>query len=409
MRIDSGTIGMESERSYSAKSVRETKLTITESRKSLSDGAGSLLGDLLTSDGEEANQAKEKESSGDYVTRTMEEMNAKVEAFRNRNIRLQNLEDVQKEYKDIRQRCLEFLMELFFPSKREETAYEKERSSSFSSSAGDGSIFSGSTSESSTFSQTAVYTGLSVGVRSTTAVSDGTLKAIAGSNLRTFTFSRAYSYEETENTVFMTRGTVRCADGREISFNLNAEMSRSFQEYYEENYLAVQASLYDPLVINLDGNIAELSDQTFFFDIDADGEMDEINELSAGSGYLALDKNGDGIINDGSELFGTKSGDGFADLAAYDQDGNGFIDEGDEIFHKLKIWTVDEKGNKQLVSLLDKGVGAICLQNVATDFKLANEQNQTKGMIRKTGIFLYENGAVGTIQHVDVAKYDQAG
>ena len=35
----------------------------------------------------------------------------------------------------------------------------------------------------------------------------------------------------------------------------------------------------------------------------------------------------------------------------------------------------------------------------------SNEQNQTKGMIRKTGIFLYENGAVGTIQHVDVAKY----
>ena len=41
-----------------------------------------------------------------------------------------------------------------------------------------------------------------------------------------------------------------------------------------------------------------------------------------GSGYLALDKNGDGTINDGSELFGTRNGDGFADLAQYDEDGN---------------------------------------------------------------------------------------
>ena len=82
----------------------------------------------------------------------------------------------------------------------------------------------------------------------------------------------------------------------------------------------------DPLVINLDGNIAELSDQTFLFDLDGDGEMDEISELSAKSGFLALDKNGDGTINDGTELFGTRSGNGFQDLSAYDTDHNGFID-----------------------------------------------------------------------------------
>ena len=44
-------------------------------------------------------------------------------------------------------------------------------------------------------------------------------------------------------------------------------------------------------VINLDTDIASLSDQTFYFDIDADGELDEISQLGAGSGYLALDKN----------------------------------------------------------------------------------------------------------------------
>ena len=113
------------------------------------------------------------------------------------------------------------------------------------------------------------------------------------------------------------------------------------------------------------------------------------------------------MINDGSELFGTRSGHGFADLAAYDVDGNGWIDEADEIWDRLKIWYKDEKGEDVLCSLKDKGVGAICLQNASTDFSLkSGDLNRTLGAIRSSGIFLYENGNVGTIQHVDVAKYD---
>ncbi len=212
---------------------------------------------------------------------------------------------------------------------------------------------------------------------------------------------------EAEDTAFTTKGTVRTSDGREISFNVNVGMSRRFQQYYQEEFQQASVDLCDPLVINLDTDVAELSDQTFYFDIDGDGELDEISQLGAGSGYLALDKNDDGIINDGNELFGTSSGNGFADLAKYDEDGNGWIDENDAIWDKLKIWCKDENGNDVLYRLADKGVGAICLQNVATDFALKGQEGQTKGAIRNTGVFLYENGNVGTVQHVDVAKYDK--
>ncbi len=163
-----------------------------------------------------------------------------------------------------------------------------------------------------------------------------------------------YSYEEQENTAFSTKGKVVTADGREIEFNLDLEMSRRFEEYYYKQndiyaYTPSQSSnLVDPLVINLDSTIANVSDQKFMFDIDADGILDSISQLNSGSGYLALDKNGDGKINDGSELFGTKSGDGFADLAAYDDDGNGWIDENDAIWSKLLIWTKDEHGKDVL-------------------------------------------------------------
>ncbi|MCM1144955.1 MAG: hypothetical protein NC407_09620 [Lachnoclostridium sp.] len=224
-------------------------------------------------------------------------------------------------------------------------------------------------------------------------------------NQSSYGIENLYYHSESETTSFSTTGVVKTADGREISFGLELEMSRSFTEYYEEKYELGTINYTDPLVINLDGNIAELSDQKFYFDLDCDGEEEEISSLQAGSGFLALDLNEDGVINDGSELFGTKSGNGFSDLAQYDTDGNGWIDEDDEVFHKLLIWSKDEEGNDKLYRLAEAGVGAICLQNARTEFALNSmEDNQNNGVIRNTGIFLYENGGVGTVQHLDLAR-----
>ena len=377
MRIDSSSIGMESERHYFSRAGKMTKITITSGRQALDEQAGSLFGDLLQSGEEGTSQTSEQENSNDYLQKTLQEMQERANSVRARSVRSTDMSDVQKKLFEIRQQCLNYILDILFPARRGSSQSRRNEGASVENS---GSAVSG---------------------KSTTTMAQG--------NVTVFTFSRSYYYEEQEYTSYTTQGTVKCADGREISFNLNMEMSRSFQEYYEENYMSVQASLCDPLVINLDGNIADLSDQTFFFDIDGDGVLDEINQLAAGSGYLALDKNGDGIINDGTELFGTQSGNGFADLAAYDTDGNGFIDEGDEIWDKLKIWTMDENGNQQLVSLSEKGVGAICLQSAETNYSLTDDNNNVKGVIRRTGIFLYEDGAVGSVQHVDVAKYDRAG
>lgn len=223
--------------------------------------------------------------------------------------------------------------------------------------------------------------------------------------MKKVSFSVEDCYEETENVLYKSKGKVTTADGREISFGLELGMSRSFREYYKEEHNIVELQrVCDPLVINFDSAAAALSDQKFFFDIDADGKKDEISNLSAGSGYLALDKNEDGKINDGSELFGPQSGDGFEDLAEYDEDGNGWIDENDSVWKRLKIWCRSEDGKEELYTLAEKGVGAICLQKAATDFSLADEKNVDKGYIRSTGIFLYENGNVGTIQHLDLAQ-----
>lgn len=212
-------------------------------------------------------------------------------------------------------------------------------------------------------------------------------------------------FSESESTSFRTSGSVVTADGRELSFGINLEMSRSFTEKYDTSTFAQSISYCDPLVINLDTDIAEVSDQKFLFDIDSDGTKDSISKLSKSSGYLALDLNEDGIINDGSELFGTKSGNGFKDLAQYDSDGDGWIDEDDEVWSKLLIWSKDEAGNELLYHLTEKGIGAICLQSTSTDFSLNSVQTkEVNARIRNTGIFLYENGSMGTVQHLDLVK-----
>ena len=212
-----------------------------------------------------------------------------------------------------------------------------------------------------------------------------------------------YYYAEKEVTCFNTTGTAITADGRELSFNISLEMSRSFTEMASESIDFGQPRLCDPLVINLNTNVASVSDQKFFFDIDADGIKDYISMLDADSGYLALDNNEDGIINDGSELFGTQSGNGFKDLLAHDEDGNGWIDEADSIFNKLKIWSMDENGNATLIDLLDAGVGAIYLGYENTEFSLNNAENETNAVIQKTGLFLFEDGTAGTVQQMDLA------
>ncbi len=215
---------------------------------------------------------------------------------------------------------------------------------------------------------------------------------------------RIVTYEEHEDMQFHADGMARTEDGRVISFNMDISMSRSYMEYTRLTVPTVQNALCDPLVINLSSGTADVRDQTFRFDLDSDGHKDEIGMLGRGSGFLALDKNNDEKINNGSELFGTKSGDGFKDLRRFDSDGNGWIDENDDVYNKLKIWCKGDRGEDILMDLKEADVGAIFLGSQKTDFTLMGGDGGTKGVIRSTGFFLRESsGLAGTVQHLDLA------
>ncbi len=211
------------------------------------------------------------------------------------------------------------------------------------------------------------------------------------------------SYTEAEQTTFAASGTVRTADGREIAFDLQLSMSRL---YHEESSVSLRAGdavrTTDPLVLNFAGTAAQLTDQRFAFDLDADGSAEQINFAGPGSGFLVFDRNANGKVDNGRELFGPTSGDGFQELAALDGDGNGWIDENDAAYGQLQVWSRDAAGNEGLQSLAEAGVGAIALARIATPFSVKTEANELLGQIRSSGIFLQEDGTAGTIQQIDL-------
>lgn len=232
-------------------------------------------------------------------------------------------------------------------------------------------------------------------------------QAAAAQNPPSVGFGLVYdSYEshyESESTSFSAEGTIKTKDGKEIQFSVQLNMSREFYTEHRESLRTGDAKKIDPLVVNFDGNAAQLGDSKFQFDLDSDGRTEQIALLKPGSGMLALDKNGDGSINNGSELFGTKTGNGFAELATYDEDKNGFIDEGDSIYNKLRIWTRDEQGNQQLAALGAKNIGAIYLGHLATPLTYKDSANATQGDVASTGLFVRENGSTGTVQQINYA------
>ncbi|MGB0468424.1 MAG: hypothetical protein ACPGF7_12970 [Pontibacterium sp.] len=220
----------------------------------------------------------------------------------------------------------------------------------------------------------------------------------AGTGMR---YEHIAHYSESEQTAFSAQGEIRTADGQTINIELMMEMSHHYSST-QATTITAGAQLKDPLVINFAAASTELTSDKFSFDIDADGQLDTISATTAGSGMLMLDKNNDGKANDGTELFGALSGNGFADLSRYDDDQNNFIDEADAIYSELKIWVKSTDNNDQYFSLADKAIGAIYLGAVQTPFELKGDDNALLGQVKSSSFFVGQNGNTGTVQQIDL-------
>jgi len=244
--------------------------------------------------------------------------------------------------------------------------------------------------------------------------------AAASTGGLSWSYERHEVFHESESTDFAAQGVILTADGRKLSFELSLSMERSYTEVSSTALRGGAVQQQDPLVINFDGMAAQLQDQRFSFDLNADGQVEQVALLSGDRGYLALDRNGNGRVDDGSELFGPETGQGFAELAQWDDDGNGWIDEADAVFQRLQVWmpqadatamtladnaaeaTGATQGIGTLRALSTVGVGALYLGAVSTPFELKSADQQSLGTVRSSSVYLSEAGSVGTVQQIDL-------
>lgn len=201
-----------------------------------------------------------------------------------------------------------------------------------------------------------------------------------------------------ENLSFEALGKVQTEDGRIIDFMLALDFDRS-TEIQESAYFSSQVEMIDPLMLNINGGTVELTDQWFEFDLLANGSNKGLLKTAHGSGYLAFDKNNNGVIDNGRELFGPMTNNGFEELRQYDEDGNGWIDANDSIYSQLGMLTFNEEG-AVFISAKDAGLGAIYLGAISSDYQLLSDEGKALGSIKQTGVGLSEQGQTLLIQEV---------
>ncbi|TXH94509.1 MAG: hypothetical protein E6Q75_12790 [Rheinheimera sp.] len=199
-----------------------------------------------------------------------------------------------------------------------------------------------------------------------------------------------YRYQAVEASF---AGAVQLEDGSSQSF----AFSFSLKESYASFSIRQEAVLKDPLILSTTGQSFQWTGASQAFDFFSDGRSAELPTLANGQYYLSYDRNQDGQITQGKELFGPATGQGFAELAALDEDKDGFVDSSDSAWQQLSLWRPGETPT----SLTDAGIGALSAQSVATSFGLY-DGDALLARIARSGIFLAEQGKVGLLQQVDL-------
>jgi hypothetical protein len=152
--------------------------------------------------------------------------------------------------------------------------------------------------------------------------------------------------------------------------------------------LALQAGnawgFCSPIVIDLGNNGIKLgaAGVGVYFDVDADGVRDHVQWVRPGGdeAFLALDRSGNGVVDNGAELFGVgtplalegrNAPNGFVGLAQYDArqlggNDDGVITEADAIWPQLRLWldsNADGRATREEMRTL-RGAGITALETI---------------------------------------------
>lgn len=163
----------------------------------------------------------------------------------------------------------------------------------------------------------------------------------------------------------------------------------------------------DPLIIDFGTAGIDLCSLTdgVNFDLDNNGYAEKTAWIGTEDGFLALDRNGNGIIDNGGELFGDQvdigegrlSSSGFEALSMLDDNGDALIDESDDCYDKLLVWVdSNHNGYSEAEELHPLGYYEIKeIQLNHTEGSVVDESTGT--MMAEFAAVVYQNGAEATI------------
>jgi len=194
--------------------------------------------------------------------------------------------------------------------------------------------------------------------------------------------------------------------GQEINDNQAVIASKDLVAF--RTLQAVQPAPVDPLILDLDGNGVQTVgvDDGVSFDFLGNGEAIQMAWTDGKDGFLVLDRNGDGVITTGAEMFGdytpmsdgTIAKDGFEALRDLDTNADGLFDAQDKLFDMVQVWVdanhdgITDAG--ELKGLKELGVKAIHLNPEASE---RTENGNLYGLVSTMTL---DNG--GTAEVVDV-------
>jgi hypothetical protein len=136
-----------------------------------------------------------------------------------------------------------------------------------------------------------------------------------------------------------------------------------------------------PLILDINNNgtsSTRLGNSNVYFDMDGDGFKERTAWVEQGDGMLVLDRNGNGTIDNGTELFGNftplasgnSASDGFEGLLQYDENHDGKIDRNDAAYNQLRVWMDDNQNGitdaGELKTLQEAGVASVKLNPYQT-------------------------------------------
>ncbi len=190
--------------------------------------------------------------------------------------------------------------------------------------------------------------------------------------------------------------------GNPVSDNLDARAA-GLTGSFEMSFRNGSYGILTPLVLDLDGDgvsFTKISKANGQFDMNGDGASDEQGWISANDGFLVVDRNNNGKIDNGAELSllseDPTAHSSLAALAVFDSNADRTVDDKDARFGELKVW-VDANRNGvtdtgELKSLKDMGIESISL-----DARFVNGKNKLgNSFLLATSVFKRTNGTLGT-------------